>query len=170
MDHDGFEVKGIAVRPGSRQFMTASSDKSLRLWDVDCATPTAQECDTPIRSFDPANGGHTLEANQVAFSSDGKRALSSSEDATLVLWDVETGRAIRRLEHPDKEETRGVAFMPGDKQALSVGKNPDVIRWDLETGQVLDRLRGHRGTVYYVAVSPDGTRAISGADDNTVIV
>ncbi|MBK9711505.1 MAG: protein kinase [Kouleothrix sp.] len=170
VDHDGFEVKGIAVRPGSRQFMTASSDKSLRLWDVDCATPTAQECDTPIRSFDPANGGHTLEANQVAFSSDGKRALSSSEDATLVLWDVETGRAIRRLEHPDKEETRGVAFMPGDKQALSVGKNPDVIRWDLETGQVLDRLRGHRGTVYYVAVSPDGTRAISGADDNTVIV
>jgi WD40 repeat protein len=170
VDHADFEVKGIALRPNHNQFMSASSDQTLKLWDIDCATPSAQECSTPVRVFAAGNGGHTLEVNAVAFSSDGARALSSSEDTTLVLWDVETGKPLKRLQHPDNRETRGVTFLPGDKQALSTGASPDIIKWDLETGQPIDRLRGHRGTVYYVTVSPDGTRALSSGDDNTLIL
>ncbi|MDQ2997877.1 MAG: WD40 repeat domain-containing protein, partial [Chloroflexota bacterium] len=67
-------------------------------------------------------------------------------------------------------EVRGVAILPGDRYALSGGAAPEVIKWDLQTGQVVDRMRGHTGTIYYVGVSADGTRAISGSGDNTVIV
>ncbi|MBK9943637.1 MAG: hypothetical protein IPP13_18680 [Kouleothrix sp.] len=169
VDHAGFEVKAIALRPNHNQFIAASSDKTLKLWDIDCATPSAQECNTPVRVFAAGNGGHTLEVNDAAFTSDGARMLSSSEDTTLVLWDVESGTPIRRMQHPNNAETRGVVILPGDQQALSTGANPDIIRWDLNSGQPIDRLRGHRGTVYSVAVSADGTRVLSSGDDNTVI-
>jgi len=33
----------------------------------------------------------------VSLSSDGKRAISSSRDKTLILWDVESGKVLRRL-------------------------------------------------------------------------
>ncbi len=33
----------------------------------------------------------------VALSSDGRRAISGSYDDTLILWDVEKGKVLRRL-------------------------------------------------------------------------
>ncbi|RKZ91963.1 MAG: hypothetical protein DRR19_05730 [Candidatus Parabeggiatoa sp. nov. 1] len=41
--------------------------------------------------------GHSGFVHAVAFSSDGKRALSGSSDDTLKLLEVETGREIRTL-------------------------------------------------------------------------
>ena len=119
-DSDQFGSGFVAVNPNSK--IPALLDRSGP---------------TPIRVFE---GGHTLEVNDLAFTSDGKRLLSSSEDATMVLWDVDTGQALKQYQHPDKAEIRGVAILPGDTQALSTGANPDIIRWDLETGQPIDRL------------------------------
>jgi WD40 repeat protein len=166
--HDG-RIRRVAFLPDGKRVLTGSEDGTIRLWDIACATPSAQECNTPVRVFAAGNGGHTLEVNDAAFTSDGARMLSSSEDTTLVLWDVESGTPIRRMQHPNNAETRGVVILPGDQQALSTGANPDIIRWDLNSGQPIDRLRGHRGTVYSVAVSADGTRVLSSGDDNTVI-
>ncbi len=165
-----FEVKGVAVRPNHNQFLAATSDSTLKLWDLDCATPSPRECDTPLRVFGAGGGGHTQEANLVAFTSNGKYVLSSAEDTLLILWDVDTGQVVRKMQHPNNSEARGVAILPGDRYALSGGAFPEIIKWDLETGQAIDRLRGHKGTIYYVGVSADGTRAISGSADNTVIV
>ena len=39
--------------------------------------------------------GHTHNVTSVAFSPDGKYALSGSIDKTIKLWDVATGREIR---------------------------------------------------------------------------
>ncbi len=59
--------------------MSGSGDKTLKLWDV----ATGKE----IRTF----VGHTSTVDSVAFSPDGRTALSGSGDRTLKLWDV-TGR------------------------------------------------------------------------------
>ncbi len=162
-----FEVKGIAVRPNHNQFITANSDFTLKLWDIDCATPSAQVCETPTRVF---SGGHTQEANLVTFNSDGKYAFSTSEDTTLIQWDADTGQVVQKLQDPNKAELRGVAVIPGDRYIISGGAAGEIIKWDLTTGQVVDRLRGHKGTVYYVGVNRTGTQAISGGGDNKVIV
>ena len=49
-------------------------DATLRLWDV--------ETGKVVRSFD----GHTDVVRSVAFSPDGRRALSGSRDMTMRLW------------------------------------------------------------------------------------
>src|SRR5262249_35092453 len=42
--------------------------------------------------------GHTESVHRIAFSPDGRRALSAAKDNTIRLWDVATGKEIRRLE------------------------------------------------------------------------
>ena len=41
--------------------------------------------------------GHSNTVESVAFSPDGKYALSGSWDQTLKLWDVSSGREIRTI-------------------------------------------------------------------------
>jgi len=49
----------------------------------------------PIKSMPPHPVGHNSSVNSVAFSPDGRYALSGSWDKTLKLWDVATGAEIR---------------------------------------------------------------------------
>ena len=46
--------------------------------------------------------GHSDSVWSVAWSPDGRRALSGADDKTVRLWDVETGSCLRVLEgHSD---------------------------------------------------------------------
>jgi len=51
---------------------------------------------------------------------------------------------------------------------VSGGSNGYLAVYDGETGQKVHDLVGHTGDVLAVAVSPDGTRLVSGSDDQTV--
>jgi WD40 repeat protein len=103
--------------------------------------------------------------NSVAFSPDGKTALSGSDDKTIKWWDLSTGRVIKTLEA--HSSVHSVAFSPDGKTALSGSgswdnKDNTVKWWDLSTGRVIKILKGHHSTVSSVAFSPDSKTALSG--------
>ncbi|HEX5268976.1 MAG TPA: c-type cytochrome domain-containing protein, partial [Gemmataceae bacterium] len=75
-------ANAIAFSPDGQYALFASSDKSVRLYDIDAGRDR--------RRFI----GHTASVWCVAFSPDGKRALSGGADATVRLWDVATGREV----------------------------------------------------------------------------
>src|SRR5262249_5912677 len=54
-------------------------------------TETPRPTDQPIRTFT----GHSGIVRSVAFSPDGRTALSASDDRTLKLWEVATGEELR---------------------------------------------------------------------------
>ena len=66
----------------------------------------------------------------MAWSADQRHALSGSDDKTVRLWDVETGRCLRVLEgHTD--EVRSVAWSADQRRAFSGDTNGGIRVWDL---------------------------------------
>jgi WD40 repeat protein len=77
----------------------------------------------------------------VAFSPDGRRVLAGGLNYTVGLWEVDTGKELKRFESAGADRYAPVnclAFSPDGRRALSahggyVGKRPDhtVRLWGL---------------------------------------
>src|SRR5262249_51857729 len=95
-------------------------------------TPTEPPAATAqsLRTFT----GHNSYVSSVAFSPDGRTALSGSNDKTLKLWEVATGIELRTFTGHSASVT-SVAFSPDGRTALSgSGGNDGTLKlWDVAT-------------------------------------
>jgi WD40 repeat protein len=105
--------------------------------------------------------GHSSSVKSVAFSPDGRYALSGSDDKTIKLWDVATGRQIRTFTGHTRWVS-SVAFSPDGRYALSGSGDTTLKLWDVATGREIRTFTGHTDDVFSVAFSPDGGYALSG--------
>jgi WD40 repeat protein len=128
---------------------------------------------TPIEPEVPKVGevrrfeGHTEPIVCVAFSHDGRRAVTGSYDGSMRLWDVAAGKELHCFEHP-RGPVEGVNMSPDGRLAVSACADKIVRVWDLETGKVVRQLQGHTDSPIGVVFSPDGRRVLSGSHDHTL--
>jgi len=66
----------------------------------------------------------------VAFSADGRYALSGGSDAVLRLWDVAGGKEIKAF-RKHKQPLVAAAFLDGGRQTLSVSHDAGVHLWSI---------------------------------------
>jgi len=111
--------------------------------------------------------GHTGSVNSVAFSPDGRSALSGSADRTLKLWDVASGKEIRTFSG-DTGSVFSVAFSPDGRSVLSGSDDNTLKLWDVASGKEIRSFSGHTWWVRSVAFSPDGRSVLSGSRDCTL--
>ncbi|HEY6351110.1 MAG TPA: TIR domain-containing protein [Candidatus Angelobacter sp.] len=94
------------------------------------ARATAAQLSGASREVKVFSLGHTGAVRSVAWSGDGRRALSGSLDHTVRVWAVESGRCERVLEgHSDR--VLSVAFRSGGSHALSAAVNGVWRSWRL---------------------------------------
>jgi WD40 repeat protein/tRNA A-37 threonylcarbamoyl transferase component Bud32 len=113
--------------------------------------------------------GHTAVIRSVAFSPDGQRIVTGSEDTTAKVWEAASGKELLSLTG-HVAEIWSVAFSP-DGLRIATGSGDQTAKvWDAASGKDLLTLRGHVAGILSVAFSSDGQRIATGSRDTTAKV
>jgi hypothetical protein len=109
-------VRSVAFSSDGKMIVSGSSDKTIRLWDLE-GNPIGE----PFQ-------GHEDAVRSVAFSPDGKMIVSGSDNRTIRLWDLE-GNPIGQLFQGHKSAIWSVAFSPDGKMIVSGGGDKTIRLW-----------------------------------------
>ncbi len=107
----------------------------------------------------------------AAFSPDGERIASASQDGKVTFWDARSGQQLFQLQAHAKH-ARSVAFSPDGRLLATTSWDRTVKIWDVQTlarrpdPASLHTLR-HHNVVWNAVFSPDGKRLASAGDRPT---
>jgi dipeptidyl aminopeptidase/acylaminoacyl peptidase len=165
-----FPINSVAFAPDGKSIVAGGVNSMLGLWDI--------ETGKRVRRFlAPTN------VLSVAFSPDGTQVASSHrgglkdgkwfdpQHSVIILWDVKTGREVRRLRgHTAKihslafsADGRFIASVAGGGHSYSGWRDADehtVRIWDAATGEELARTE-LENSAQSVVFTPDGRHVVT---------
>ena len=161
--HSGW-ITSVNFSSDGSTIVSGSYDKTIKLWDFNTGRM--------IRTLGGKFLGYIGRAPSdwdlsVEFSPDGTMIVSGSNNNTIKLWEVSTGRCIKTLkEHLDL--VNSVGFSPNGSVIVSGSGDKTVKLWNVSTGDCIKTFRGHSSGVQSAGFSPDGRTIVSGSYDKTV--
>jgi len=101
----------------------------------------------------------------LTFSPDGATLATGGWDATVRLWNTQTGQPKATLQE-HKGQICMLAFSADGKTLATASREDQAVRlWDTESGQLKAKLEGHARGVTTLAYSPDGKKLVTGSSD-----
>jgi WD40 repeat protein len=150
-------VYSARYSPDGARIVTASHDKTARIWDARTGAQLA------------VLSGHADSLYSAAYSPDGTRIVTASADKTARIWDAATGAEVTLLSgHEDRVNSAG--YSPDGSHIVTASNDKTARVWDARTGAPLTVLVGHQDRINSAAYSPDGTRIVTASNDKTARV
>jgi WD40 repeat protein len=160
--HDGI-VLSAAFSPDGKRIVTGSADTTARLWDAETGDPVGAPLDlarAPKPAVLTADQTHTDWVASAAFSSDGKRIVTTTWRSAAQLWDVQT-REYHPLPLRDPyDAVRSAAFSPDGQRLVTISERNSLQIWSAETGKSIGEPLTNHGTLVGLAFGPDGKRIV----------
>ncbi|KAG0232399.1 cross-pathway control WD-repeat protein cpc2 [Actinomortierella wolfii] len=153
-------VQDVVISSDGQFALSASWDKTLRLWDLNTGATT--------RRF----VGHTNDVMSVSFSADNRQIVSGSRDKTIKLWNTLGECKFNITEDGHTEWVSCVRFSPNPANPVIVSGGWDkVVKvWELTKCKLRANHFGHTGYINTVTVSPDGSLCASGGKDGVTML
>jgi serine/threonine protein kinase len=155
-DTRGEQIERLALSPTDPWFAGGSRQGVVRIWDLETGG-ILQEMP-----------GHTGVVWFVAFHPHGRLLASSGADATIRIWNVDTGKEVKTIDGPPASQMWSAVFSPDGKQLFSGGDDGVGRIWNVETGELIRTCEKHGKTINWVAWAPDGSLVYSAGWDGTL--
>ena len=104
--------------------------------------------------------GHEDNVNSAAYSADGQRIVTASEDKTAKVWDTETGQELMTLKGHGGH-VYSAAYSADGQSIVTASYDKTAKVWNAQTGKELMTLTGLDDQVMSATYSPDGKRIAS---------
>lgn len=156
-------VPGLCFTPDGRELISASFDKTIRIWDV--------QSGEMLRVLRPPIGPNRYGAiYAAALSPDGRTlavgGIGVGSGNPIYLIALPSGQ-IEKLLLGHRRGVMALAFA-GDGRRLASGGHDSLARlWNVETGECEQVLSGHTAGIRSVTFSPDGSRLATSSWDRT---
>ncbi|KAK3098632.1 hypothetical protein FSP39_021396 [Pinctada imbricata] len=189
-------VKSVDFSLDGQSLLTGSNEKLLRVFDLN----------QPDADAKLTLSGHTSNIRSALFTNFDKQVISASDDKSVRIWDVSSGKEIQKLDFADSPSSlelskdgkilvithgsctsfwdperyekikevvaptqiNSASLHTSKKTFVCGGEDFKMYKFDYETGEELESFKGHFGPVHCVRFSPDGELYASGSEDGTL--
>jgi WD40 repeat protein len=150
------EVYSATFSPDGNRIVTASDDRTARIWDAATGQTTSilQQHAAPVYS--------------ATFSPDGRYVATVGGDAAVYYWDSQTNELRGQLKITSKNPNPNrpirvvsVAFSPDGRRVLASIEEGTALLAEFESGKMLREFRGRALGASAGAFSPDGQRIVT---------
>ena len=142
-----------AFSPDGSRIVTASMDKTARIWDA----ATGKEI-AVLRGHE-RTCARRLQPRRLAHR-------HGVRGQTARIWDAATGKEIAVL-RGHESSVESAAFSPDGSRIVTASVDKTARIWDAASGKEIAVLRGHERSVVSAAFSPDGSRIVTASEDKT---
>jgi WD40 repeat protein len=119
-------VTAVALAPDGRTFLSASADRTVRIWHVNRgnAVRVLPKYDAPVTC--------------VTFAAHDPRFLTGTQDGVLQIWSTDRDEPLQRFQVRGGAGIQEAIFAPDGRRILSRGGDGSICLWDMERGELLD--------------------------------
>lgn len=159
-------VKTLTLSPAGNVLASGGQDGTAHIWNLITRTSARQL------------KGHTDEITAVAFSTEfnpiPELLATGSTDRTVILWHVESGKLVRKLDAGCGVQALAFSDAPRErpldkgKFLFTAGDDYLIRKWEVATGKLLATFKGHTGIITNLRVVDQGKTLVSTAHDATV--
>jgi WD40 repeat protein len=163
-EYTGIAKNIMSITPDGRNVVSYNPDENKCLV-IDL------ESKSILHTFERPGG---IDINTYVYTPDFKKVLYSLNDYSsggkCFIQDAESGRLVLTLDmHSRYGRINAIDVTPDCKRAITSSNDNNCIVWDLITGREINVLKGHTDFIISIAITPDGSRAISSADESCIV-